>query len=209
MKISALAVLIPLAISATAAPTSQLGARGYAVLPAPQKVSLTGSDFRFGAGWTVERKGVAAGDSAVTSLSEGLNSRFHIKLSGAAQAGTVTLVLAPGSVTIGDALDSDKQAIAVQAYKIDLSPKSITIAANAAPGLFYGVQTLLQLLKPGDGGPSLPEGQIVDWPDLRLRQIYWDDAHHLDRPETLRNAIRQAALYKINGFVLKLEGHFQ
>src|ERR1041385_5586629 len=42
-----------------------------------------------------------------------------------------------------------------------------------------------------------------------MRQIYWADAHHLERPEAMRNAIRQAAFYKINGFVLKLEGHFQ
>jgi hypothetical protein len=49
----------------------------------------------------------------------------------------------------------------------------------------------------------------VDWLDPRLRQIYWDDAHHLDRPEALRDALRHAAFYKINGFVIKLEGHFQ
>jgi hypothetical protein len=179
------------------------------VLPAPQRATLAGADFRFGAGWRVERKGVAPEDAAVTSLSEGLSERFHIALSRAAPGGTVTLALAPASVAIGDTLDSDKQAIARQAYRIDLRPTAITIAANAPTGLFYGVQTLLQLVKPRDGGLWLPEGQIVDWPDLRLRQIYWDDAHHLERPEALRHAIRQAAFYKINGFAIKLEGHFQ
>ena len=49
----------------------------------------------------------------------------------------------------------------------------------------------------------------MDRPDLPYRAIYWDDAHHLDRPEYLKQAIRQAAFYKINAFVLKLEGHFQ
>ena len=126
-----------------------------------------------------------------------------------AGSGAVTLAIAPGSVSIGEALDSDKKAIADQAYQIDLTPSAISITGNAAPGLFYGVQTLLQLLKPRDGAVWLPEAQIVDWPDLRLRQIYWDDAHHLDRPEALREAIRQAAFYKLNGFVIKLEGHFQ
>jgi hypothetical protein len=55
----------------------------------------------------------------------------------------------------------------------------------------------------------LPQDQIEDWPDLELREIYWDDAHHLERPEALKKAIRQAAFYKVNGFALKLEGHFQ
>ena len=165
-------------------------------------------DFRFGPGWGFKLTGVSAGDIAAVSLNEDLATRFGIKLSRGGQA-AVTLALAPGSVAIGDALDSDKQAIAAQAYQIDLSPKAVTITANAAAGLFYGVQTLLQLARPRDGSVYLPEGRIVDWPDLRLRQIYWDDAHHLDRPEVLRQAIRQAAFYKLNGFALKLEGHFQ
>ena len=53
------------------------------------------------------------------------------------------------------------------------------------------------------------KGQIVDWPDLPLRFIYWDDAHHLERLSELKRAVRQAAFFKINGFVIKLEGHFQ
>ena len=48
-------------------------------------------------------------------------------------------------------------------------------------GLFYGVETLVQLTKPGGGAIWLPAGEIVDWPDLQLRQLYWDDAHHLER----------------------------
>ena len=57
-------------------------------------------------------------------------------------------------------------------------------------------------------GPLLPEGEIVDWPDLQLRLIYWDDAHHLERKEAFRKAIQQAAFFKINAIAIKLEGHF-
>ena len=71
-----------------------------------------------------------------------------------------------------------------QGYQLDLAPKVITIKANAAPaGLFYGIETLVQLLKKDGSRLQLPEGRIVDWPDLAYRAIYWDDAHHLDRPE--------------------------
>jgi hypothetical protein len=55
----------------------------------------------------------------------------------------------------------------------------------------------------------LPEGSIVDWPDLQLRQIYWDDNHHLEKMDALKHVLRQAAFYKINGVVIKLNGHFQ
>jgi hexosaminidase len=190
---------------------SVLASRGYAVLPEPRNVTLGAGDFRFGPAWSLLRKGVAANDIAVISLAEGLKSRFHLPgPSAGAGAEQITLAIAPGSVSIGEALDSDKAALARQAYRLDLTPSHVTITANAESGLFYGTQTLLQLITwRDDGSLRLPDGRIVDWPDLRLRQIYWDDAHHLERPEALRDAIRQAAFYKINGFVIKLEGHFQ
>ncbi len=85
----------------------------------------------------------------------------------------------------------------------------MTIFANAPAGLYYGVVTFVQLLKQRDGVLFFPEGEIEDWPDLQMRQLYWDDAHHLDRMDVLKQAIRQAAFFKMNGFAIKLEGHFQ
>src|SRR5205809_5322003 len=117
--------------------------------------------------------------------------------------------LRPKSVSIGQAIDSNKPALVEQAYRLTLGPRSVKVAANAPPGLFYGVQTLIQLIRARDGRLWLPEGEIVDWPDVELRVIYWDDAHHLERLEVLKGAVQQAAFFKINGFAIKLEGHFQ
>ena len=77
-------------------------------------------------------------------------------------------------------------ALEEQAYRIDLHSGMITITANAPTGLFYGVETLVQLLRPKMGTLWLPEGSIEDWPDLQLRQIYWDDNFHLDRVDDLK-----------------------
>jgi len=195
-------VIFPLlSLCAAAAAESPLASRGYAVLPEPQRVTLAAGDLSFGPSFAVQRKGVAANDIAVTTLTEGLASRFHLKASGGAGATTIAIAIATGSVATP---------IADQAYRIDLAKSGVTITANAATGLFYGVETLLQLIAPRDDGSlRIPEGRIEDWPDMPLRRIYWDDAHHLERPEPLREAIRQAAFYKLNGFVIKLEGHFQ
>src|SRR5262245_57094647 len=126
MRFSRLVVLCALpAYSIAAASPSPLMARGYAILPDPQRVTLGAGDFPFGPNWHLERRGVAANDVAIISLNEGLGTRFNIKLT-ARGGGTLTLVLAPGSVAIGDAVDSDKPAIASQAYKIDLHPTAIT-----------------------------------------------------------------------------------
>jgi N-acetyl-beta-hexosaminidase len=188
---------------------SPLFSRGYTVIPEPRQVALRDSDFSFGPNWRLE---IGTGDVglAIAELKYGLAERCHYALQGVGRGGPVLrLAIAPKSVAIGAAIDVDKAALAEQAYRIELSPNRISITANAGAGLFYGVETLIQLLSSHIGESRLPEGEIVDWPDLRQRQIYWDDAHHLDRMEELKRAIRQCAFYKINGFLLKLEGHFQ
>src|SRR5207302_7362164 len=107
------------------------------------------------------------------------------------------------------AIDRNKPTLVEQAYRLTLGPRSLKITANAHHGLFDGVQTLIQLIDSRDGRLWLPEGDIVDWPDVQLRVVYWDDAHHLEHLDVLKHAVQQAAFFKINGFAIKLEGHFQ
>ncbi|MDQ6678164.1 MAG: beta-N-acetylhexosaminidase [Acidobacteriota bacterium] len=188
---------------------SPLSSRGYAVLPQPQQVELGEGDFSFGAGWSLAlAPGLEASDVSVQTLQEDLQARFGITLA-AGGPRVIRLNLKPGSVAIGAALDHDRAQLAGQAYRMELAPSRIELTANSAPGLFYAVTTLVQLVQNRNGGFRLPAGRITDWPDLQLRQIYWDDAHHLDRLPVLKAALRQAAFYKINGFALKLEGHFR
>jgi hexosaminidase len=193
---------------------SPLVSRGYAVLPVPQKVTVVGHDFELQGHWNLQLEGAAKeGDVAIESLKAGLASRHHMSLaetgSHSPATGVIQLDLTPNSVSIGPAADRDKPALLEQAYRLTLASKAVKIEANAAPGLFYGVQTLLQLIRNRDGRLSLPQGEIIDWPDVQLRVIYWDDAHHLERLEVLKHAVQEAAFFKINGFAIKLEGHFQ
>jgi hypothetical protein len=199
---------------ARAETASPLFARGYTVLPTPQNVELSGKDFAVTNGWRLElASGITPDDVAVASLKEELRARCQLTLAEGRAArsvrGVIRLSLAPGSVAVGEAADHDKASLAEQAYRLVLKPQSIQIIANASPGLFYGVETLVQLVRRQNGQLLLPEGEITDWPDLELRVIYWDDAHHLEHMDVLKAALRQAAFYKINGFSIKLEGHFQ
>ncbi len=207
--ISFLLIATPLLRADTVSP---LTARGYAVLPVPQKVLLGPRDFALTDEWHVVLEGgVKTGDIAVRSLHELLSERCGVRLSenGPGRAGALRLMVAPKTVAVGEAADKDRDVLADQAYRLVMKPGEITVTANAAPGLLYGVETLVQLLKPRGGRWMLPEADITDWPDLGLRSIYWDDAHHLEPLPMLKQAVRQAAFYKINGFSIKLEGHFQ
>lgn len=188
---------------------SPLFARGYTVLPEPQEVSLGTADASFDGSWRiVADSGVTADDPAVESLRDELMSRYHLKLTGAAGSSTLSLSIKPGSVAVGKAIDQDKSSLAEQAYRITMRAASIQIEANAETGLFYGVETLIQILRPDNGTLLYPEGSIHDWPDLEARHIFWDDNHHLEKTEELKRILRQAAFYKINGVVIKLNGHF-
>jgi hexosaminidase len=174
------------------------------VIPEPQHVELIGGDFEFDAGWHV-----TLSDGTAEVLKQQLAERHGLRLNAPRAANAIELAIQPGSVSIGDATDRDKAALAEQAYRLELSATRIRITANAPPGLFYGAETLVQLVKPEHGKLWLPVGQIVDWPDVRLRELFWDEQEHLDRPEVLRQAIRRAAFFKINALTLRLNGHFQ
>lgn len=189
---------------------------GSGLLPVPQSVSLSDQEYLLENNWLiVTRTNILKADPAVQSLTAELKDRFGltIKLKSAANRSSkvpvVNLIVKAGSVKIGTTTDTNRTALLQQAYYLKLDKENITITANAAQGLFYGVQSFIQLLRKKNGKTYFPAGEIADWPDLDMRMIYWDDAHHLERLEAMKRIIRQASYYKINAFSLKLEGHFQ
>ena len=186
------------------------------LLPVPQQVSFSGQPFSLKETWhLVLGSAITTGDPAVQSLLEGLQHCSNLKLTFAQTPvnkntlPAIHLSVKAGAVPIGPATDTARMALAQQAYHLKLAPGNIEITANAPAGLFYGVQTLLQLIQSQKEPVYLPQGDIQDWPDMEVRLIYWDDAHHLEHLDALKRAIRQAACFKINAFSLKLEGHFQ
>lgn len=203
-------LLFPLLLASflNAATVSPLFSRGYTALPSPQKVTLGAGDFVFSRAWRLDLgPGVKPDDMAVTELKRLLAERFQLVLQpSSAAAGTLRLAVAPQTV---QPAGKNGSALAEQAYRLTLTGNQIALTGNTSTGLFYGIGTLVQLLKARNGQLWLPEAQIDDWPDLELRIIYWDDAHHLEPLDVLKAALRQASFFKINGFALKLEGHFQ
>jgi hexosaminidase len=205
-------IVSALAPNSDAATVSPLFERGYNVIPVPQQVTLKNGDFELGNGWRLTLgPGVTPTDVAVQSLRQELATRDGLTLEakGPAPGNTIELIVEPGSVQIGEAEDKNKTALEEQAYALNLASNRIQIKANAPIGLFYGVETLVQMVKRANGKLWLPAGTITDWPDLEQRNIYWDDNHHVEHLDVLMRALRQAAFYKINGFVIKLNGHFE
>ncbi len=190
---------------------SPLFARGYSVIPEPQNVALAPKDISIDQSWCVKiDKSAAADGIAVETLRNDFANRFHVRLKQFGESsGVILLRIAPGSVQIGDAQDSDRSALEQQAYRMRLQTGTIEITANAPAGLFYGVETLIQLAKPARGELLVPQGEIVDWPDVQLREVFWDELRHLDHFDVLEQAVRRAAFFKVNAIALRLNEHFQ
>jgi hexosaminidase len=111
-------------------------------------------------------------------------------------------------VKVGDNLDN-------QGYVIRVTDSGVLVAGRTAQGLFYGVQTLRQLLRPeGSAGKTLavPALVIRDWPSMEWRGVS-DDISRGPIPtlDYLKMQIRTLSEYKINlvGFNMEHVFDFQ
>lgn len=203
--IKALLLLIP-AFVALAQPPTPLALHGYPVIPSPRSVRLAAGYLVVDSSWTIDHGAAGANDIAVRTLAADLD-RFHgLRLgSGIGPRRVIRLAIKPGAVTTGAEPLIDRQA-----YRLEMKDGLVLVTGNAAQGLFYGVQTLLQLLKPNAAGTAqLPTGVIEDWPRLALRFLHWDTKHHQDRMETLKRYLDWSARMKINMIGFELEDKFE
>ncbi|HUU26954.1 MAG TPA: beta-N-acetylhexosaminidase [archaeon] len=183
--------------------TTELRSMGYSLIPAPQKVTLDGGQVTVDCTWDVVSE-VAGDHIALRRLGSGARELHGLDFSGTGK-GRVILRLEPGAV-----MEAANPALKEQAYRLRISPSLIEVTGNGDAGLFYGVQSLLQLLRGEPGGPCFaPSGTIVDWPALELRFIHWDTKHHQDRPETLRRYLDWAAFFKVNAIGFEIEDKYE
>ena len=93
-----------------------------------------------------------------------------------------------------------------EAYQLRVTSTGATIRTRSARGLFYGVQTLRQLLR----GRELPAVEIEDWPALRLRGFMLDLSHGpLPKMEELKRQLDFLAFWKTNQFYLYSETNIE
>ena len=191
----------------TAQQPTDLFLRGYSVIPTPQQVELQNGEVEFNASWVCDPGTLSGNHPAVRSLLQGLKE-FHaieLKTAGSQNENVIRLSVAKGTVKTGNDPEIDRQG-----YLLKITPGLVQLTGNADQGLFYGVQTLLQLLRPDPRGRLLlPASTIHDWPKLQLRFQHWDTKHHQDRMETLKRYLDWAARFKINMIGFELEDKFE
>ncbi|HEV3414995.1 MAG TPA: family 20 glycosylhydrolase [Puia sp.] len=99
-------------------------------------------------------------------------------------------------------------------YHLDVTLNQIQITAPTGPGIFYGMQTLIQLLplspftatstgyaiRPNTTGYNIPAVTIDDYPRFAYRGLHLDCGRHFFPVEFVKRYIDFIALHKMNYF---------
>ncbi len=114
--------------------------------------------------------------------------------------GDMFLILDPAEVLLGS-----------EGYALSITPQGLTLRAARPAGLFYGVQTIRQLLPPAveSSNPQreiweMATGEIRDYPRFAWRGAMLDVARHFFDVEDVKRYIDYIAYYKMNRLHLHL-----
>ncbi|MGA9779404.1 MAG: beta-N-acetylhexosaminidase [Limisphaerales bacterium] len=196
MKSSIAGILLCLvAITVSAADTNSL-----AIIPWPQKVILKAGAFELTSGTSVYV------DSASRQTADFLTERLHQStgypfkirakfFAGKAVKDGILLTTRDANTNLG-----------AEGYELAVTTDSVVIRAPTPAGLFYGVQTLFQLLPPEifssnvvrDVNWQMPCVQIEDWPRFKWRGLLLDVSRHFFNKAEVETILDAMAMHKLN-----------
>ncbi len=105
----------------------------------------------------------------------------------------------------GVPLEISDRGIDSEGYTLEINTDKVSITGDSPAGVFYGIQTLRQLLNSAE----IPCLTIKDFPEFAYRGVYHDVTRgKIPTVETLKNLIDQLAYYKINSLQLYVEHTF-
>jgi hexosaminidase len=101
------------------------------------------------------------------------------------------------------------EGVTKEGYILEVTGHRALIAGKDGAGLFYGVQTLRQLIVPSGRGVEIPGVRIRDWPALGYRGTQVDLSRGpVLRLDSLKRIVRTIAEFKLNQLNLYMEDSF-
>ena len=155
-----------------------------ALIPLPTSLEWHDGDIPITAGTVVEGRGDAATTAAYVARTLDLKQ-------GGRGPSRIRLLIVSASKVPG-----------AEAYHLRAVGNEVLIEASDPRGLFYGAQTLRQLVTTASGSRTVPNVEIRDTPRFRWRGLLIDLGRHFFGKPTLFQIIDEMAAYKLN--VLKL-----
>lgn len=168
--------------------------RSIAIVPKPNQIIVNDGNFVFKNGMTVQSP---AGSRAKALLVKKLAAAVGINLQNS-KAGQ--------KAAIYFSIVNDKE-LGQEGYRLLVEKNKIKIEAATESGLYYGVQSLLQLLPPQIESKAkttavwqVPCVNITDVPRFSYRGVMIDCCRHFSTIDEIKKMLDMFAMYKINRF---------
>lgn len=179
---------------------SQAGKFGRLSLPViPKPVSaVTGEGyFLLRSSVSIRYDAGAAGEAAL--LADLLRSYTSLSLHSRAKEAAVSQI---SNAVVLELNKKPDTLLKKEGYRLQITKDRVSLSANTPQGLFYGVQTLAQLIQPGQvpGVYSLPVAAITDYPRFAYRGLMLDVSRHFFPKDFIKRYINEMAKYKLNVF---------
>lgn len=165
------------------------------IIPKPVEIKLGKPEDQFiiDSNTTITSLGSLAKNSA-DFLADYIFKYYHIKLKISTQSKGVkgkTIML-----VVSDHLVKQQYG-----YSISVNPTMLGVGAISEEGLFYAVQTIIQMLPTAKNVPlTIPAVSIIDYPRFDYRGMHLDVSRHFFDVATVKKYIDYLALHKMNYF---------
>jgi hexosaminidase len=170
-----------------------------ALIPKPEKMTVGEGVFTVGSAAPIlaDRKSKAAATFLVERLRLVTGYEFPVSKTVQMCGGDIRLTTEGSDASLGP-----------EGYELMVTPESVLIRAPAEAGLFYGVETLLQLMPPEAYGSKLatnvqwevPCVEIKDRPRFKWRGLMLDVSRHFFTKQEVEQLLDAMAMHKLNTF---------
>jgi hexosaminidase len=169
-----------------------------AIIPEPVKLVRTSGYFVLPKSISIEIASVPELKDVARSIQQRLSTAtgYPVKISTSNPSANIRLILNKNA----------DNSLGNEGYNLSVTAKSVVIKANSAAGLFYGLQSLYQLLPKEIEGKKaaqhvswkVPAVEITDYPRFGWRGLMLDVSRHFFTKEQVKEFIDQMVKFKFN-----------
>jgi hexosaminidase len=196
-------IAIILVLITAVCPAAERSQEIISIIPQPVSIEYDDGYFQIGPETRIIAENEAATEASklINALTPAMGFKLNLAETSQRRRGAIALELERDLSELGD-----------EGYTLRVTPRRILIRAKEPAGLFYGIQTLRQLLpeqifsktKAEDADWKVPCVRITDYPRFRWRGLLVDPARHFITKQDMMRFIDVMALHKFNSLQIHL-----